>query len=192
MRRFAALLAAALLALPAAAQSPLAQLQSAAGAAGADVDIIIRVPQGRPAVRPGHRRHPGRDDGRELAASACAAAAFESDRRKCLDVVRDAYYFDAAAVNVCRKVSFSSEVPACAAAIADKTFLRAETEACGRESFGSGIIKCFATSGRSTERGRDGDAYTKRQLRRIRDLLRDGRARDAERELDELIDSLED
>lgn len=190
MRLFAAL-SALLLALPAAANAPLAQLQTAAAAAGTDVDVIIRLPGGRPA-RPANRRHPGGDDGRELAASACASAAFDSDRQKCMRTVSAAYYFDGNAVNVCRKVSFSSEVPECIDAIADKTYLRAESENCARESFGSGIIRCFRESGRSTERGRGDDAYMRRQLRRVRALMRDGRYREAERELDELIGSLED
>ncbi len=186
-----AALAALFLALPASAESPLlAQLQAAAGADGVAVRQAPLAPP-RPAARPGQRRHPGRDDGRELAASACASAAFDSDRQACMRVVSAAYYFDAAAVAVCRQVNFSGEMPGCIGAIADKTFLRAETEQCGRESFGSNIIACFQRSGRSTERGRDDDAYVRRQLWRLRSLMRDGRYREAERELDELIDSLE-
>lgn len=189
MTRFAALLAALFLTLPAAAEGPLAQLQAAAGVA-AD-HAVTRPPLAPPVGRPGPRRQTGRDDGRELAASACAEADFDSDRQACMRVVGAAYYFQAAAVTVCRQVNFSGEMPGCIAAIADKTFLRAETELCGRESFGSGIIACFQRSGRSTGRGRDDDAYVRRQLWRLRSLMRDGRYRDVERELDELIDALE-
>ncbi|MDX6771033.1 MAG: hypothetical protein SF051_15995 [Elusimicrobiota bacterium] len=191
MRRFTAPLAVLLLAAPVLAEGPLAQLQAAA--AGVAVERApVQAPVGRPVDQPGRRRHPGGDDGRETAAAACADADFDSDRRECMQVVGRAYYFDAAAVAVCRRVNFSSEVPACIAAIADKTFLRAETESCARESFGSGIVSCFQQSGRSTERGRDGDARLRRQLRRVQQLLRDGRYREAERELDDLIGALED
>lgn len=186
------LLAAALVALPAAA-SPLAELQAAAGAQGG-IDIIITPPsrgvpprQGRP-----RRDRAGFERGREAAASYCASAAFDSDKRECMAVVSRSDYFDLEAVNACRKVSFSSEVPGCAQAIANKTFLRAEVDVCGEESFGSGIISCFQRSGRPWNGGRDGDAYVKRQLRRVQRLMQDGRYREAERALEDVIDSLDD
>jgi len=170
----------------ASAQNPLAELRAAAGAAGANV--IVTVPQGRPAGPVGRRR-PG--TGREEAAQYCSQAAFSSDRDACIRAVSAADYFDTTAIAVCRKVSFSGEVPKCAAAIADKAYLRAEIDLCGKESFGSGIISCFQNAGRPT-RGGGGDAYTVRQLRRIARRLRDGYVREALFELEELIDTLDD
>ncbi len=175
-------------AVTAGAQSPLAELRAAAGAAGAAK--VVTVPPAR-SVGPGGRHRPGQDDGRENAASACLSAAFDSDRQACMRTVSAAYYFDAGAVAVCRKVSFSSEMPRCITAIADKAYLRAETELCGK-SFSSGIIACFQNAGRPERGGRDGDAYTVRQLRRIARRLREGDIYGAQRELDELIDSLDD
>lgn len=188
MRRSCSVSAAVLLLLAASAgaQNPLAELRAAAGPAGANP--VVTVPRGRPAG-PGGRRHPGA--GREEAAQFCSQAAFSSDRDACIRTVSAADYFDVAAVAVCRKVNFSGEVPKCAAAIADKSYLRAEIELCGKESFGSGVISCFQNAGRPS-RGGGGDAYTVRQLRRIARRLRDGYVREALFELEELIDALDD
>lgn len=189
--RSLALLSTLLAATASAQPGALSQLREIAPA---DAEVVIRVPLGRPQGPVNHalpRRLQGRDDGREAAAQFCGTAAFDSDKQECLRVVTRSYYFEAKALSVCRKVNFSGEVPGCVSAIADKTFLQAEADLCNLEHFGSGIISCFQSSGRPT-RGGGGDGYTRRQLRRIRSLMRDGRYRDAERELDELIDSLED
>lgn len=175
------------LALPASAQSPLAELNTAAHAAG--IDIIITPPgRGRlPGRAPGARG----DAGREAAAQYCANAGFSSDRRECMAVVGASDYFDIEAVNACRRVNFSSEYPGCARAIANKTFLRAEVDFCGNETFGSGIISCFRAAGRPWNGGREGDAYIRRQLRRVQMLLQQQRYLEAERALDDVINSLE-
>lgn len=187
MRTLALLVLAA--ALPASAQSPLAELQAAAGAQGG-IDIII-TPPGRGGRLPGRAPGARGSAGREAAAAFCGEADFDSDERECMAVVSRSDYFDLEAVAACRRVNFSSEYPGCAAAIADKTYLRAEVDLCGRESFGSGIISCFQRSGRPWRGGRDGDAYIRRQLRRVQQLLREGRYREADRALDDVINSLE-
>jgi hypothetical protein len=187
MRTLALLVLAA--AIPASAQSPLAQLNGAAQANG--IDIII-TPPGRGGQDRGRGPGSRADAGREAAADFCAGASFDSDRRECMAVVSSAYHFDVEAVAACRNVNFSSEYPGCVRAIANKSFLRAEVDQCGRESFGSSIISCFQRSGRPSRRGREGDAYLKRQLRRVQRLMQDGNYREAERALADVINSLDD
>jgi hypothetical protein len=182
-------LLALVLAVPASASSPLAELRSAAGAQGG-IDIIS-TPPGRGGRAPGRAPGARGSAGREAAAAFCGEADFDSDKRECMAVVSRSDYFDVEAVNACRRVNFSSEHPGCAAAIADKTFLRAEVDLCGRESFGSGIISCFQRSGRPWRGGRDGDAYIRRQLLRVKRLMQEQRYREAERALDDVIISLE-
>ncbi len=155
MTRLSAL--AALLVAVSATANPLAELKAAA-AAGKDAPAV-RVPHARPSPK-----HPGHDDGRETAAQACSQAAFDSDRQECIRIVSQARWFDVNAVGVCRRVNFSSEVPQCIGSIANKSYLRAETDLCAKESFGSGIVRCLQNSGRPARDGGRGDAYTVRQL----------------------------
>jgi hypothetical protein len=173
------------LALPASAQTTLGELRAAAGAAAEAPSL--QLPRGRVVLPP---RLAGHDDGRELAAQACQSAQFDTYKEECLRIVVAAYYFDAKAVTVCRNVGFSSDLPPCMAAIADKTYLSVEADACAREHFGSDIAACFTRAGRPMRGG--GDGYTKRELRRISRLLQAGQTAQAQRELDELIDSLDD
>jgi len=100
----------------------------------------------RSAGRPAWGPQPG-GAGREEAAAACGRAAFDSDRRDCVQVVSRSYFFDRGAIGVCSALSFSSSYPACFRAIADKEYLQEVVNVCARESFDDGKISCLQSSG---------------------------------------------
>lgn len=178
----------AVLALTAAPPSASAQVRAAdqlRAAAGRD-GVSVEIQYGH---RPEHPPIEGRDDGREAAASACAKAAFDSDRQECLAVASRADYFDAGAVAVCAGLSFSQNYPKCMSAVADKEYVEAETRVCGSSPFDDNKVSCLATSGRAPRR--DGREYLVSRLYRIRDEIRRGDVGRAYRDLSDLIDDLE-
>lgn len=133
-----------------------------------------------PLVAASHRQspraqsHPERD-GRDSAARVCRSAAFDSDKNKCLEIVSQGDYFDAAAVAACGKLAFSSSIPQCMAAIQDKTYVSEIVRGCAENAFDSGKITCLERNGRRYRRGRGGNAQI---LRRLRDIEYDLERRD--------------
>ncbi|MBI4678187.1 MAG: hypothetical protein HY748_11445 [Elusimicrobia bacterium] len=130
------------LGMPALAQTTaMEQLEAAAPAGAVTAPQVAAVP-GRSS------RSYDVYDGREEAARACSAAAFDSDKRECLVVVARADYFDGAAARACGRLSFSSNVPKCIEAVADKDYLPSEVDVCAGSSFDSSVVSCLKAAGR--------------------------------------------
>lgn len=137
------------LAAAASAQTPaLSQLRAWAGPEAAAAAVAVAAPRSveyRPVGRPMTALW---DDGRDQAAALCGRLPFDSDKNSCLQQVSRARYIERGAAEVCAKLSFNDSIPDCLSAIADKAYLRAETDVCGRESFDDDKVQCLRNGGR--------------------------------------------
>ena len=83
----------------------------------------------------------------------CKNLSFESDRNKCLEIIRPHNYFDNQALAICASFTFDSNKFQCLTNIAEKQYEAYEIDACKNKSFDSDKLTCLKVNGRTTNGG---------------------------------------
>ena len=77
----------------------------------------------------------------------CRDMSFESDRTKCIQVIKPFNYFDDRALQICPLMAFDSKKIECLGYIGDKRYEAYEVEACRNATFESEKLKCLRDNG---------------------------------------------
>ena len=83
----------------------------------------------------------------------CKNMSFESDRNKCIQVIRPFNYFDDEAVYICPLMAFDSKKIECLSYIGDKRYEGYEVETCRNATFESEKLRCLKENGNSSTGG---------------------------------------
>ncbi len=77
----------------------------------------------------------------------CKNMSFESDRNRCIQVIRPFNYFDDGALQICPLMAFDSKKNECLGYIGDKIYAAYEVETCRNATFESEKLKCLRENG---------------------------------------------
>lgn len=79
--------------------------------------------------------------------AVCKNMSFESDRNKCVQVIRPFSYFDERALSICTIFPFDSTQMECLGYIGDKRYEMYEIDICQNATFDSEKLKCLKDNG---------------------------------------------
>lgn len=77
----------------------------------------------------------------------CKPMAFESDRTKCTNTIKNFNYFDDQALQMCNNFSFNSTKTECLSYIGNKSYEFYEIDTCKNTTFDSERMNCLRNSG---------------------------------------------
>ena len=83
----------------------------------------------------------------------CKNLPFESDRNKCLEVIKQHTYFDNQALEICASFTFDSNKTQCLGTNAEKLYIDYEIDACKNSTFDSDKLNCLKVNGRAINNG---------------------------------------
>jgi hypothetical protein len=78
----------------------------------------------------------------------CKNMTYDSDRSKCIEIIRPHNYFDDQALNICANFTFDSTKNQCLGYMAGKQYDAYEIDTCKNATFDSEKLRCLQKNGR--------------------------------------------
>lgn len=120
----------------------------------------------------------------------CRNMSFESDRAKCVQVIRPFHYFDDDALQICPLMAFDSRKIECLSYIGDKRYEAYEIEVCRNATFESEKLKCLRENGSTSSGSCIPSREIVAELRQAQNDIRQGSPGTADKRLTYLINKI--
>ena len=125
----------------------------------------------------------------------CKNMSFESDKARCIQVIKPFTYFDDGALSICPVFPFASTQMECLGYVGNKRYEAYEVESCRNAVFDSEKLRCLRENGSISNGGGNGVCIPSRELvaemRQAQQEIRTGNTGTADKRLSYLINKLQ-